>query len=71
MSNPRTPRLRLVPVHSAVGLACLGQPGESAAEEDRATSSAEIQRFDIPAGELAEVLLSLVRESRTPSAVDQ
>lgn len=51
MSNPRSPRLRLVPVLCAVGLACLGQPGESAAEEVRATSSAEIQRFDIPAGE--------------------
>ncbi|MBF8394433.1 TonB-dependent receptor, partial [Pseudomonas aeruginosa] len=71
MSNPRSPRLRLVPVLCAVGLACLGQPGESAAEEVRATSSAEIQRFDIPAGELAQVLLSIVRQSRTPIAFDQ
>ena len=71
MSNPRSPRLRLVPVLCAVGLACLGQPGESAAEEVRATSRAEIQRFDIPAGELAQVLLSIVRQSRTPIAFDQ
>ncbi len=71
MSNPRSPRLRLAPVLCAVGLACLGQPGESAAEEVRATSSAEIQRFDIPAGELAQVLLSIVRQSRTPIAFDQ
>ncbi|HCL3985987.1 TPA: hypothetical protein N2C06_005164, partial [Pseudomonas aeruginosa] len=71
MSNPRSPRLRLVPVLCAVGLACLGQPGESAAEEVRATSSVEIQRFDIPAGELAQVLLSIVRQSRTPIAFDQ
>ena len=70
MSNPRSPRLRLVPVLCAVGLACLGQPGESAAEV-RATSRAEIQRFDIPAGELAQVLLSIVRQSRTPIAFDQ
>ncbi|MDX4010259.1 TonB-dependent receptor [Pseudomonas aeruginosa] len=71
MPNPRSPRLRLVPVLCAVGLACLGQPGESAAEEVRATSRAEIQRFDIPAGELAQVLLSIVRQSRTPIAFDQ
>lgn len=56
----------------AIGLACLLQaPVPAFAASGATNNAAAVQQFDIPAGDLAGVLLAIVRQSRIPIAFEQ
>lgn len=62
---PRKPALLLL------GFACLVHEATLAAPQTRERAAVAVQQFDIATGDLAGVLLSIVRQSHTPIAFEQ
>lgn len=71
MSLDRTFHRRLTPLCYAVGFAWLLASEQVLAQPVGAAPNVQTLSFDIPAGALSEVLLSIVRHSRTPISFDQ
>lgn len=69
MPSVINPRYSFAPALCAVSRVCLLH-GEAARAAELATpASAQVHAFDIPAGPLDEVLLSIVRQGHTPKTL--
>ena len=71
MPDVRLSSRSLTPVLCAVGLACALQGEVQAADGGPRDAATAPRVFDIAPGELAEVLLNIVRQGHVPIAFDQ
>lgn len=71
MSIERPSCLHRTPMIWAVGFTCLMAVEPLWAQPAAPAGKVQVLSFDIPAGDLSQVLLSIVRQSRTPISFDQ
>lgn len=71
MSIERPSCLHRTPMIWAMGFTCLMAAEPLWAQPAAPAGKVQVLSFDIPAGDLSQVLLSIVRQSRTPISFDQ